>query len=212
MKIFYIDTSSSYLYIAILKEEKCFEIKKKLGSEMSKYALQEIAELFKMANLEPLDIDKIIVVAGPGSYTGIRIGMTFAKIMAYTLKKDIISITSLEAMAYSLDSKKVIVPLIDARRGFVFAGVYENSLNILENQYIKLSDLQEYLTKLNKEYVFVGDSSKFKELKVQEYEPDFLQIINIVKDRAPISPHAIEPEYLKLTEAEENLKGIHYDN
>ncbi len=212
MKYFYIDTSSSYLYIAILNGEKLFEVKKKLGSEMSKYTLSEIAELFEKANLEPIDIDKIIVVSGPGSYTGIRIGMTFAKIMAYTLKKEIISITSLEAIAYSFTSKMVVVPVIDARRGFVFAGLYENSLNIMENQYIKLDDLKEYLTNLKKEYIFVGESSKFKDIEVVEYEPDFLKIINIVKDRDSVSPHSIEPEYLKLTEAEENLKGIHYDN
>ncbi len=212
MKVFYIDTSSSYLYSGISDNDILLNsIKKKLGNTMSKFTISEVAELFKKAKLEPKDIDKIIVVKGPGSYTGIRIGMTFAKIMAWALKKKIVSITSLEAMSV-LETEKLIIPIIDARRGFVFAGIYENNKPIMENQYIKLEQLEKKVTSLKKDYLYVGNQNKFELKNFQEYNPDILKIIKRYEKRKEENPHTIEPEYLKLTEAEENLKGIHYDN
>ncbi len=212
MKVLYIDTSSSYLYAGISDNDVLLSsIKKNLGSDMSKYTIMEISNLFKNAKLEPSDIDKIMVVKGPGSYTGIRIGMTFAKIMAWSLKKDIVSITSLDAMSV-LDSKKLIIPLIDARRGFVYAGIYENGIVIMENQYIKLVDLKEKVSKSNKDYVYVGIQNKFELENFTEYAPDILNIIKKYEYLESENPHAVLPEYLKLTEAEENLQGINHDN
>ena len=211
MKVFYIDTSSSYLYAGISDNDILLSsVKKNLGSDMSKFTIKEVENLFKEASLESSDIDKIIVVKGPGSYTGIRIGMTFAKIMAWSLKKEIVSITSLDAMSV-IDTLKVIVPLIDARRGFVFAGIYENN-NVIINQYLKLDRLQEQLASLKKEFVYIGNQNKFKLENFIEYDPDILKIIIKYEGLKGENPHTIEPEYLKLTEAEENLKGIHYDN
>lgn len=212
MKVFYIDTSSSYLYAGISDNDILLSsVKKKLGSDMSKFTIKEVENLFKEASLEPGDIDKIIVVKGPGSYTGIRIGMTFAKIMAWSLKKEIVSITSLDAMSV-IETLKVIVPLIDARRGFVFAGIYENNNVIMKNQYLKLDRLKEQLASLKKDYVYIGNQNKFKLENFMEYDPDILKIIIKYEGLKGENPHTIEPEYLKLTEAEENLKGIHYDN
>lgn len=150
MKIFYIDTSSSYLYAGIaVGKFLVASIKKDFGKDLSKYTILEIAKLFQEASLEPEDIDKIIVVSGPGSFTGIRIGMTFAKIFAWSLKKDITTITSLDAMAL-VDTDKLVVPIIDARRGFVYASIHEKDKIILKNQYIKLDSLIAYLDNLNK--------------------------------------------------------------
>ena len=88
MTIFYIDTSSSNLYSGIYSNNslKAF-VKKPFGKDMSKYALNEVKLMFESINIKPSDVDKIIVVSGPGSFTGIRIGMTIAKIFAFSLKK-----------------------------------------------------------------------------------------------------------------------------
>ena len=76
MKILYIDTSSSYLYVGVVSNDTLLgEVKKDFGHELSKYTVSEIDKLFKKLNLQKDMIDKIIVVAGPGSYTGIRIGI-----------------------------------------------------------------------------------------------------------------------------------------
>ncbi len=213
MNYFYIDTSSNYLYSGILSNGvlKAF-IKKNLGKDMSKYSLYEIQKMFEKIAMKPNEIDKIIVVSGPGSFTGIRIGMTFAKTFALTLKKEIISITSLEAMAYSINTSKYKVPVIDARRGYVYSGVYDESNILLENQYISLQELKKYLDSLKKEYVFITNDSKLELSDSISYDPDISKIINKVKDRASTNPHFVNPVYLKLTEAEENLGSINYDN
>ena len=211
MKIFYIDTSSSYLYAGIaVGKFLVASIKKDFGKDLSKYTILEIAKLFQEASLEPEDIDKIIVVSGPGSFTGIRIGMTFAKIFAWSLKKDITAITSLDAMAL-VDSDKLVVPIIDARRGFVYASIHEKDKIILKNQYIKLDSLIAYLDNLNKKYLFVTNQDKFTFPSIK-YDPDILKIIMTYQDKPSINPHLVEPTYLKLTEAEENLRNIQHDN
>ena len=211
MKVFYIDTSSSYLYVGIAVDNFLVaSIKKNFGKDLSKYTISEIAKLFQEASLEPEDIDKIIVVSGPGSFTGIRIGMTFAKIFAWSLKKDITTITSLDAMAL-VDTDKLVVPIIDARRGFVYASIHEKDKIILKNQYIKLDSLIAYLDNLKKEYRFVTNQDNF-DLPSIKYDPDILKIINTYQDKPSINPHLVEPTYLKLTEAEENLRNIHHDN
>ena len=128
MKIFYLDTSSNYLYTAILEDTKVIsEIKEKLERDLSRLALFKIEEMFKNNNMDLNDIEKIIVVNGPGSFTGVRIGLTIAKTISWAKKIPIIQISSLEAMALSSDSKyNYTVPAIDARRNYVFATIYDN--------------------------------------------------------------------------------------
>ncbi|MBQ8891265.1 MAG: tRNA (adenosine(37)-N6)-threonylcarbamoyltransferase complex dimerization subunit type 1 TsaB [Bacilli bacterium] len=212
MNYFYIDTSSSYLYSGIISNNKLIsEVKINFGSELSKYTVSEIQKLFKDANISPKDIDKIIVVSGPGSFTGIRIGMTFAKIFAYSMNKEITEITSLDAMAKSINSKKIIVPLIDARRGYVYAEAIKNDKTIIEPQYMKLEDLIDKLNNLNEEYIFITNDKQIKIENVIRYNPDILNIVLSYASKKSINPHLIEPTYLKLTEAEENL-GTNNDN
>ena len=77
MKYLYIDTSSSFLYTGIVENNKLLaEVKKEYGHNLSEFALQDIVSMMNNLNLTPKDIYKIIVVNGPGSFTGIRIGIT----------------------------------------------------------------------------------------------------------------------------------------
>jgi len=213
MKIFYIDTSSSYLYTGIANNQKLLiDCKVNFNKDLSKYTLSEVDKMFKQINLKPDDIDKIIVVSGPGSFTGIRIGMTIAKIFAWSFNKDITTISSLDAMSASIEIDKLVVPIIDARRGYVYAGIYDNDKIVLENQYIKLEKLVSYLKNLNKEYVFITNDKKLQLDNLIQYNPDILKIINKYKDKKNINPHLVEPNYLKAVEAEENLRKKHHDN
>ena len=206
MKILYIDTSTDYLYTGIVSDNILLaEIKQKFSHDLSKYALYEISEMLKKVNINPTEVDKIIVVNGPGSFTGIRVGMTIAKIYAYTLKKKIISISSLDAMQIGISSNNLIVPVIDARRGFVYAGIYQDNKELLKKQYIKFEDLLDKLNNYQKEYIIVRNDN-LKIDNVVSYNPDILKIVNTYKDNEDINPHLVEPNYLKLTEAEENLQ------
>lgn len=203
----YIDTSSSYLYTGIVKDDELvIEVKEYFQKNLSTYALAKIEEMFQKADLKPIDIDKIIVVNGPGSFTGIRIGITIAKTFAWALHKKITTITSLEAMSVSTNTNTYKIPMIDARRGYVFAGIYSKENNIvLNNQYIKLEELKKIADNLKEPYQMITNDPL--EVEKINYTPDILKIVTTYKDKKVINPHAINPEYLKRTEAEET-KGI----
>lgn len=206
MRILYIDTSSSFLYTGIVEDNKLLcECQKEFGHELSKEALPEIAKLFEENNLDPKDIDKIIVVNGPGSFTGIRIGVTIAKIYAWSLNIPITTITSLEAMMLSSKVSTHHVPLIDARRGYVFSAIYDdNYKQILTPQHIKLDDLLQKLNDIDS-YTFISNDEVEVEGEIESYHPDILKIVKFFEDKETINPHAINPDYLKLTEAEEKM-------
>ena len=204
MRILYIDTSSSYLYTAIVENDELLtEIKEEYGQSLSEVALPRIASMFKDKNIDPKDIDKIIVVNGPGSFTGIRIGLTIAKVYAWGLNIPITTIYSLEAMAISSNEKKYHVPMINARRGYVFGAIYDDQLNeILKPQHIQLVDLQDKLKDIDNYEIISND--EFEDIETTSYDPDLLKVVEYFKDKEPINPHAVNPEYLKLTEAEES--------
>ncbi len=206
MKILYIDTSSNFLYTGIVENDQLLiEIQEKLEQNLSRDALPRIAFMFEKINMKPQDIDKIIVVDGPGSFTGIRIGVTIAKVYAYALKTKITTISSLEAMALSFDRASYYVPIIDARRGFVYSAIYDKNMKeILFPQHIKLNLLEEKLSTINDYLIITNDEIKLEGIKVT-YKPDILKIVNSCKNKKSINPHSVNPNYLKLTEAEENL-------
>jgi len=203
----YIDTSSSFFYLGLVRDNEILNFTKKTYSkDMSTYALTEIVKMLNNNNIKPNDIDEIIVVNGPGSFTGIRIGITIAKTYAWSLNKKIKTITSLEAMAISNKDNLLKVPIIDARRGYVYGSIFEQNNNvILEEQHIKLEELQEKLNELNKEYTYITNDNI--NVNKKEYIPNIIEIINYMKDKETINPHSVNPIYLKKTEAEEN-KGI----
>lgn len=205
MKILYIDTSSSYLYAGIAEDDKLLcEVKKEFGTSLSEEALPEIVSLFTQTNLTAKEIDKIIVVNGPGSFTGIRIGITIAKVYAWSLNIPITTITSLEAMMLSSKENKIKVPMIDARRRYVFSAIYdENNQIILKPQHIKMDDLNKELEKLS-DYIIITKNELEEYDNKEDYDPDILKIITYFKDKEPINPHGVNPDYLKLTEAEES--------
>ncbi len=207
MKYLYIDTSSNYLYSGLLvKDQLIGEIKKELNQDLSKDALPLIAEMLDKANIKPNEIDKIIVVDGPGSFTGIRIGITIAKVYAYCLNIDITTISSLEAMAVSTQGN-IIVPVIDARRDYVYTAIYDNTQKVLlEPQHLKIDNLLEKLTEFNDYNIITNNEFKCFDITTK-YQPNIRNIILTFKDRKNINPHNVNPKYLKQTEAEENLSN-----
>ena len=205
MRYLYIDTSSSYLYSGIVEDNKLIaEIKEEFGQSLSEVALPKIVSLFEKNNLTAKDIDKIIVVNGPGSFTGIRIGITIAKVYAWSLNIPITTITSLEAMAISSKNNKVHIPIINARRGYVFAAIIDKNYNfILKPKHLKLEELLKNIKNIDNFEIITND--QFEEKKNTEtFNPDILKIVTTFKDKENINPHAVNPDYLKLTEAEES--------
>lgn len=208
MKILYLDTSSSFLYTAIMDEKKVIiEIKEKLDRELSTKALPKINEMFEKSNIKPNEINKIIVVNGPGSFTGIRIGLTIAKTFAWAKNIPIIPISSLEAMSLSCDEKKYkyVIPYIDARRDFAFAAIYdtENSEFVMTEKYISRATLEVIMENLPGEITYISNDQINTDYNIIGYNPNILNIVLKNYERPSVNPHAIDANYLKLTEAEE---------
>ena len=204
MKYLYIDTSSKFLYTAIVdKNNVLAEISEEYGQSLSEMALPRIVSMFDKLKINAKDIDKIIVVNGPGSFTGIRIGLTIAKVYAWSLNITITTISSLEAMSISRNSNTVHVPIINARRGYVYAAVYDNNNELLKPRHILFEDLKIFLKDIPN-YEFISND-EFEDIdNIKEYKPDYFNIINKYKDKEDINPHIVNPNYLKLTEAEES--------
>ena len=207
MTVFYIDTTSSYLYTAIVRDNNLLaEVKKDLGKNLSVETVSIVNDMFNNVNINPNEVNKIIVVNGPGSFTGIRIGLTIAKTMAWAKKIPIIAISSLEAMALSSDGEyNYIVPAIDARRNFVYSTIYDtqNKNFIMEEKHISLDTLQVVLSNLAGSISFVSNDKLDVDYDVQPYDPKIEKIVKECKNKKPVNPHSIDANYLKLTEAEE---------
>ena len=212
MRVLYIDTSSDYLYSGIVVDDKLVSsIKKKYEKDLSKEALPKIIELFDEANITPKDLDKIIVVNGPGSFTGIRIGITIAKTIAWALNINITPISGLTAMAISSNTNTYKMPLIDARRGYVYGAIYDKDNNkVIEDSHIELKELLDKSKDLDIEVITNNDLEI--NIKKESYDPDILKIVKHFETSDGINPHLVNPIYLKKTEAEEKLrKKLDYD-
>ncbi len=93
-----------------------------------------IDEVFKIAKLKPSDIDAVAVSKGPGSYTGLRIGVSSAKGLCFALDKPLIAIDTLESLAHQVTIKDgFIVPMLDARRMEVYSAVFNVKLELQSN-------------------------------------------------------------------------------
>ena len=203
MKSLLIDTTTSNITVSIIENNNIlFEYKETIISDMSSKILPIISNGLNSINLKLKDIDKIFVSNGPGSFTGIRVGVTVAKTIAWALKKEIVPISSLELRAPTPTNKKYLVSMIDARRGNVFAGIYDKNLDIIKED--KLMNLNELSKDLNNEYEFISyDNINLNNIVIPNV--DVLKIINKHINDIGINPHNINPNYLKLTEAEEKL-------
>jgi len=200
-----IDTCNSNLTVALVNNNHIISMySEQVKTDLSTRIFPVIQDIFVQANLKPDDIDTIFVATGPGSFTGIRIGVTVAKTYAWALKKKIIPFSSLELMATTKVEEDYIVPVIDARRDYVYAGIYNEHLdNIMNDLYINKADLMNKLGGIS--YHFIS-YDEFSDIETDSPKINILKLIEKHKNDVGINPHKVNPNYLKLTEAEMNLK------
>ncbi len=187
-----IDTSTKYLYIALVKDdvvlsEKIFEGSKNHAGN----SVYQIDLLLKEFNLKTSDLDNVYCGYGPGSYTGVRISVTIAKMLASFLDVNLYKVSSLFLAGSGYDNKNVAV-MFDARRGNSFCGCYGE--NYIED---KLRSNEEFLNEVNSYYdlIVVNESNiKVNPLKVIEKATKVGDV------------EAFVPSYLRITEAEYNLR------
>lgn len=192
-----IDSATKFLYIGLFENAELLGKFYEAGhNDHSVKLMSEIENLFMRYKLRISDIDEIIIGVGPGSYTGLRIGVVVAKMFGWNNSIPVKTVSSLALIASSSDSSKLLLPEIDARRGNSFLGLYQNSskgLSLVEKE--QLTNLEEYKESLQKEYEVISFG-----------EPNIGKLLNsdllcLVKDI-----HGLNPNYLRITEAERNLQ------
>ena len=163
MTILALDSSGMVASAALYRDELLIaEYTVNYKKTHSQTLLPMIDEIVKMAELELSAIDAIAVAAGPGSFTGLRIGSATAKGLGLALDKPLIPVPTVEALAWNLfGTKGLICPIMDARRQQVYTGLYRfeaGSFEVVEPQMaISVETLAEKLNQRGEETIFLGD-------------------------------------------------------
>ncbi|MEX2461736.1 MAG: tRNA (adenosine(37)-N6)-threonylcarbamoyltransferase complex dimerization subunit type 1 TsaB [Paenibacillaceae bacterium] len=231
-----LDTSTSAMSIAILEQGRLLkEAHIHADRTHSIHLMPMIKELMQGSGMKFSDLSAIAVGVGPGSYTGVRIGVTAAKTLAWTLKLPILGVSSLEAMAFGAaisgrneqivesvnNQPQWIVPMMDARRAQAYTGLYclqGSEWQCLVNDGIRLVDRWlEQLAKLSEEellrprILFIGEMTPTHSIhaQIKEAEVAAMHIGLLGSLRlaagARANVHQLIPNYTQLTEAENNL-------
>ena len=152
MKVLGIDSSGMVASVAVVEDTQMLaEYTINYKKTHSQTLLPMLDEIGKMIELDLSTIDVIAVAAGPGSFTGLRIGSATAKGLGLALKKPLVSVPTLEGIAYNFcGSDKLVCPMMDARRSQVYTGIYKFSGNELEKVEDQMAvPVEEILAKLN---------------------------------------------------------------
>ncbi|MDF2608775.1 MAG: hypothetical protein K0R92_249 [Lachnospiraceae bacterium] len=228
MKLLAIDSSGLVASVAVVTEDNLIaEYTVNFKKTHSQTLLPMLDEIVKMIDLNLQEIDAIAVAAGPGSFTGLRIGSSTAKGLAFSLNKPIISVPTVDGLAYNLyGTKKLICPIMDARRNQVYTGIYE----FVENEFYTVSpqkavgidEITAEINQIGREVIFLGDGVEVYKEQLGKFMtvPYSFAPIHMAKQRAgAIGALGViyykngrlenadnhEPIYLRLSQAEREL-------
>ncbi|MFC6254922.1 tRNA (adenosine(37)-N6)-threonylcarbamoyltransferase complex dimerization subunit type 1 TsaB [Secundilactobacillus hailunensis] len=228
MKVLALDTSNQTLSVAVMSDDQVLATTtvtttRKHGAHL----LPIIEESMQIAKLKPADLDRVVVADGPGSYTGLRIGVTTAKTLADTLNIELVGVSSLGTIAANIMAENQLVAvLFDGRNDNAFAGVYriQNGMpvSIIEDQHIPFEKLLPQIKALAEPVVVLGDLDAFKERLKTALEanliqypielslPSAVQLGRLGQRQAPVSDvTSFVPRYLRLTKAEADWQKQH---
>ena len=217
MKLLALDTSTDYLTLAVLDGEKIIsQFHKKVSRNHSSLLIAAIDKVIKKARLKIKDIDGFIVGVGPGSFTGLRIGVTTVKALGYALRKPIVAVPTFDAIVGNVKNfRGVICPVLDARKNKVYACLYrsdgKNVKRISTYLLLPVKDLMKKVAKYDKVF-FLGDALS---LIGKDTGMDFIwhpraEVIGRLgldnfKKRKFTKPEDLEPMYLYSKECD--IKG-----
>lgn len=160
-----IETSTKICSVAISDGGKLLALKEEGGEYSHSEKLTVfIQDILKEAGLQLENIDAVAVSKGPGSYTGLRIGVSVAKGLCYALNKPLISVDTLQAMALGMskaENADLYCSMIDARRMEVYTALYDSNNKIVESVSAKIIDENSFSKKLKENQImFFGDGSE----------------------------------------------------
>ena len=229
MKVLGLDSSGIVASVAVVEDETLLaEYTVNYKKTHSQTLLPMLDTIAQMIELDLDTIDVIAVAAGPGSFTGLRIGSATAKGLGLALERPIAAVPTTEALAYNLYAcRGVICPLMDARRNQVYTGIYrwrEAGMETVEGQMaVDIGVITEKLNALGEEVIFLGDGVPvFREQLAEQMKvPYSCAPAHVNKQRAAAVAalglrYALEgrtesaaehrPDYLRMSQAERERK------
>ena len=234
MPVLAIDTSNKTLSVAIVKDEGMI-VEQTVPDTLqhSVKLMPAIQEVLQESQVSMQELTGVIVAKGPGSYTGLRIGVTVAKTLAKTLHIPLKAVSSLQAIVANVvevvPEGAYVVPFFDARRNNIFTGLYQVSHQfpqlIVQERHISWGEWLQELATYDAPLHFVGGqlTDEQKELVVEKLgdkvvfskENDAIVHAGLFGKLAQDAPEedadVFVPTYLKLAEAEENWKANHQE-
>jgi len=196
LKRLVIDSATKYLFVALYNDFECVSSYYEAGkNDHSVNLMPEIEKTLVENNLKVKDIDEIYVGIGPGSYTGLRVGVVIAKMFGWNNGIPVFTVSSLALMASSVSKNGLVLSEIDARRGNSFLGLYdieEGYMTLQEAE--QLTNLENFKGSINADYTVISSG-----------KPNIERIIKSKMFSHVEDIHGLNPNYLRITEAERNL-------
>ena len=231
MKILGIESSSLVASAAIVTDDELTaEYTVNFKKTHSQTLLPMIDEIVRMVGLDLGTLDAIAVAAGPGSFTGLRIGTATAKGLGLAGKKPLIHVPTLDAMAFNLwGSDGLVCPIMDARRSQVYTGLYHmhRGIEVVKGQCaMAIEELIEYLEELGEPVIFLGDGVPVNRRVIEETLKvpfDFAPSSHNRQRAAAVAALGMEylkkgittaaadlvPDYLRKSQAEREMEEKH---
>ena len=217
MLILGVDCSSKQGSVAIVRDDKpLYQCVYDSNMTHSQNLLSLIDNAVAICGIGKNDIDLFAVTLGPGSFTGLRIGLALVKGMAMALDKPCVGVSSLKAMAECVDLDGVVIPCFDARRSQVYCCITDGKKIIADDDCIMAADLEEFVSNCAKDIYFVGDGkdvcyNKFNQYKNVKNHSVLMPCIAygaclMAKDMPQQTHFELSPSYLRLSQAERELK------
>lgn len=186
-----LDSSNIFLSVGISKDGKVVDrISYEAWQRQSEMMVTEVDNILKRNNISKEELDAVVVGIGPGSYTGVRIGVTIAKTIAYALKIKIYAKSSLSLLK---DKEKPTICLFNARSGRSYFAVYEKDKQIVKDSVLTNEEVLDYINK-HPEYVVNGDTYQ---LGIDSGKFDLLANLAGFNSDEEVNPFALSPVYLK---------------
>lgn len=190
-----IDTATETAQVSFAKDGKVLQsLTNELQKDHALFLQTAIQQLAKKNNLTLTDVDGIAVTAGPGSYTGIRVGMASAKGLCYALNKPLIAINTLQVLTVAAQQELnnasgiLFCPMIDARRMEVFTAIYNNTLAEILPPCAIILDERSFLSQLqNNKIVFFGSGTAKWQSLCRHSNASFAAASNITNAMASLS-------------------------
>lgn len=223
MKILSIDTASDICGVSILENENLIcNLDSNTGRTHSENLMPMVEDAFSKSNLSLKDIDLLVCDKGPGSFTGIRIGVGTVLAFRDCLNIPCIGISSLEALAYNVNSEGLICSLIDAKNDNVYYGLFKlqnsNYSRVEDFEFKNIHEVINYLKNYSTPITFVGDGSVAHKDVISEnlIDSNFCEKNNLSSFALGIAglnaysnnvETSIMPLYLRKSQAERALEG-----